>query len=143
MRGREPGGLPETAAWFTIGGGVDPGETLEAAARREILEETGFTAVELGPIVWLRERPGQLATGEKVLFKQHFLVAYCHGGEPSREGWADYEVELIDDIRWWTLAEMAATRERIYPAGIVDLLPAVAAGDYPPEPLVLTYPEPP
>lgn len=138
MRGRFRGGTPESSAWFTVGGGVDPGETLEEAARREIAEETGFTDVELGPVVWLQDRPGTLHTGEKVLFKESFLVARCAGGEPCRDGWADYETDLTDDMRWWSLDEIAASAERIYPERFVELVPAVASGDYPETPLVLT-----
>jgi 8-oxo-dGTP pyrophosphatase MutT (NUDIX family) len=142
MRGRLPGRPPETAAWFTVGGGVDPGETLVEAALREIAEETGFTGVELGPVVWLREGVGALNTGEKVLFKESYLVARCAGGEPCRDGWADYETDLIDDIRWWSFEEMAVATARIYPERLVELLPPVAAGDYPAEPLVITVAKP-
>lgn len=138
MLGRLPGRPPESASWFTVGGGFDPGETLEQAARREIAEETGFTEVELGPVVWLREGVGILTDGERVIFKEHYVVARCAGGEPSREGWADYETELIDDIRWWTLEEVATAQVRIYPERFIELLPPIAAGDYPPEPLVIT-----
>lgn len=138
MRGRLPGKPPETAAWFTVGGGVDPGETLAEAALREIAEETGFTEVELGPVVWLREGIGRLNSGEKVVFKESYVVARCRGGEPCRDGWADYETELIDDIRWWTLEEIARTAGPIYPERLAELLPAIAAGDYPAEPVVIT-----
>src|SRR5581483_2820535 len=39
--------------WFTPGGGLDPGETFEQAAVRELWEETGIVA-PLGPCVWRR-----------------------------------------------------------------------------------------
>ena len=42
-------------------------------------------------------------------------VAFCSGGEPSREGWEDYETDLIDDIRWWALEESVVTADRVYP----------------------------
>lgn len=39
-------GAPEPHCWQFPQGGVDPGEDLEAAARRELLEETGVTSIE-------------------------------------------------------------------------------------------------
>lgn len=34
---------PDNQFWFTIGGAVEPGETLREAAARELLEEAGIT----------------------------------------------------------------------------------------------------
>lgn len=138
MKGRMASGRDRPGAWFTVGGGVDPGETLEACALREIAEETGFTAIDLGPPVWRREGQGVLHDGEAVIFKETYFVARCAGEEPVRDGWADYERDLIDDIRWWTLADLAACTDAIYPERMLELLPEVAAGLYPDAPMEIT-----
>jgi 8-oxo-dGTP pyrophosphatase MutT (NUDIX family) len=53
LRVERPYGLPY-AAWLTPGGGLEPGESHEEAALRELREETGISGVELGPWVWER-----------------------------------------------------------------------------------------
>jgi len=134
MKGRLPSGPSLPAAWFTVGGGAEPGESVLEAAAREIREETGFTDAELGPVVWRREGPHHLASGERVLFKEHYVVARCAGGEPSRAGWDEVERALVDDIRWWALADLRACEEMVHPIGLADLLPDILAGRYPSEP---------
>jgi 8-oxo-dGTP pyrophosphatase MutT (NUDIX family) len=134
MKGRLPSGPNAPAAWFTVGGGAEPGETVLEAAAREIREETGFTDAELGPVVWRREGPLHLANGELVLFKEHYVVARCAGGEPSRDGWDAMERALVEDIRWWTLADLTICPEVVHPIGLTDLLPDILAGRYPATP---------
>jgi putative (di)nucleoside polyphosphate hydrolase len=53
-------------AWQMPQGGIDPGESLEAAARRELHEETNVTSVELlaeAPEWFSYDVPEELATG--------------------------------------------------------------------------------
>jgi len=137
MKGRlftDPG---RTGEWFTIGGGVEAGESLAEAAAREIREESGINDFELGPVIWRRDLTLRDRHGEPVVFKEHYLVARCEGAEPDRAGWNAVERALVDDIRWWTPVELAATAEPVHPKGLAERLADILAGRYPPVPVVL------
>jgi len=138
MNGSLPVGPRGRPAWFTVGGGAEPGETVEEAAAREIVEETGFLDFELGPVVWRREGALPLL-GETVWMDEHYLLARTPGGDPVRHGWQADERALIDDIRWWTLAELSATDEPVFPPGLADLLPDILAGKLPDPPRVIAW----
>ena len=115
MKGRLPSDPAAPGVWFTVGGGLEPGETVAQAARREILEETGFAEVRLGPVLWTGEQVHHDRKGRPVVIKETYLVAICQGGEPSRDAWQALEREFVDDIRWWTSAELAASNEPVFP----------------------------
>jgi len=137
MKGRLPGNPERDAAWFTVGGGVEPGESWLDAAAREILEETGITEFELGPIVWARS--GVLNIPDPRLFQERYIVARCAVCEPHRGGWEALEHELIDEMRWWTLADLRATSEAVFPGGLAERLPEILAGRYPAEPQLIPW----
>ena len=137
MNGRLPGNADRDGAWFTVGGGLEPGETWLEAAAREIVEETGSTDFALGPIVWSRQ--GVLNIPHPVLFDERYVLARCEGGALSRAGWQALEHELIDDLRWWTHAELVATADRVFPGGLAERLPGILAGVYPAEPVAIPW----
>ena len=137
MRGRLPGDPHAPRVWFTIGGGMEPGETVLEAATREIVEETGLTDARLGPVVWTGEAMLHDRKRRPVHFFESFVVAWTGGGPLSREGWQALEREFVDDMRWWTLAELMATPETVYPEGLAERLPDVLAGRFPAKPLVI------
>src|ERR1700712_460252 len=60
--------------WIAPGGGLLPGESAEAGLRREILEETGQSGIEVGPLVW--QRQFDIATPKQTIRQDelYFLV---------------------------------------------------------------------
>ncbi len=127
MKGRLPSDRAAPGAWFTLGGGVEAGESLARAAAREVVEETGFKDAVIGEVAWQGEQILHDREGRPVLFKESYLLARCGGGEPSRAGWQALEREFVDDIRWWTLDELAACAEPVFPPGLVEKLKQLAA----------------
>jgi len=143
MKGRLPGRPDGPAFWYSIGGGVEEGESVPQAAAREIVEETGLTDAVLGPTVWRDEVILHDADGEERLFRQYYVVARTDGGVPSRDGWLPHEHLLTDDMRWWTLGELQLTEDTVYPIGMAVLLADVLAGRIAPEPLLVCTPDGP
>jgi 8-oxo-dGTP pyrophosphatase MutT (NUDIX family) len=130
MKGRLPSNPRAPGAWFTVGGGVEPGESLIEAARREIREETGFTDARVGPVLWTGEQIHHDRKGRPVRVREAFMAARCAGGEPARQGWQALELAFVDDIRWWTLDELVACAEPIFPPDLRERLADIMARPY-------------
>jgi acetyl-CoA carboxylase carboxyl transferase subunit beta len=86
---------PEAGRWSVPGGKVEPGETFEAAAAREVLEETGVTVRidrELGAL--------DRSDGRGGTYEIHDFAATWVSGEPAA-------ADDAADARWFTAAEVA------------------------------------
>jgi 8-oxo-dGTP pyrophosphatase MutT (NUDIX family) len=131
MKGRLPSDPSAPGAWFTVGGGVEAGETLAQAAIREIREETGFTVGAVGPVLWEGEQIHHDRKGRPVLVRERFMIARCAGGDPACDGWQALEREFVDDIRWWTQADLARCAEPVFPRDLAARLASVLASGSP------------
>lgn len=122
VHGRDPARPDQPSWWITVGGGRDPGESDQDAARREVLEETGLRLGDLGDIVMTRVVEFEF---EGEWYQQH-EVFYLVRLEPDQaldtSGWNDLERRALSELRWWTLEELAGTDQTIYPEGLLELL---------------------
>jgi 8-oxo-dGTP pyrophosphatase MutT (NUDIX family) len=130
--------VPETGFtwWGTPGGGIHPGETPEAAALREVREETGLRDLTLGPCVWLRETRFTFQ-GRSYHQRERIYAAQVDAFEPHPDGLEDVEAGMLRDLRWWTADEIERSSDLFGPRNLASLLRQLLTEGYPPEPLEL------
>lgn len=107
--------------WLSPGGGIEPGETDEEAARRELLEETGFVATSLGEPVGRTEIRVPRGNGDVGIVPATYFAFRAESFEPSNAGWTVEEHDDVLAFRWWSLDELESTREPVQPDGFVTL----------------------
>lgn len=114
--------------WFTPGGALEPGESYEQAAHRELREETGISNVTLGPWVWSRRHIFGMA-GVRYDSIERFFIVRTNVVQLDFSGLQAIEREVIREHRWWSAAEiLAATHELFVPRRMGSLLVPLLAG---------------
>jgi 8-oxo-dGTP pyrophosphatase MutT (NUDIX family) len=129
---------PDTgvAFWAPVGGGIDAGETAAEAAVREVAEETGLRAVELGPECFHREIRFTWR-GVRVHQQERWFVARVDHFDVAADGWTAEEREDIRDVRWFTAHELSVVPEPLVPRDLASVFATLLADGPPEAPVML------
>ena len=120
--------------WVPPGGGLDPGESYEAGALRELYEETGVVLEAMGPCVW--ERRTEFFGLDQ--YERYFFARVEHAAVITDGNVDAAELALILEHRWWSLPEIEAATDQVFvPRALARLLAPLLAGDIPEEPIVV------
>ena len=115
------------AFWYPPGGRIEEGETPEQAARRELLEEIGMDT-EVGPLA-LRCRARFTYRGRAYDQDEWHFIARANRPEELTGRRGDNEAAAVAAHRWWSLADLEASRDAIFPEGLTEVLQALARGE--------------
>jgi 8-oxo-dGTP pyrophosphatase MutT (NUDIX family) len=139
MRGFDPA-VPGPRFWFTVGGGLEPGESPAAGAVRELHEETGLVLPESALV-------GPLHSDHTAFAFDHWWIEQSNDFYAARvDTWAAapaaleaIEVATVDAWQWWTLDQLRAHAqgrphdgpglpgEAVYPPDLPGLLETALA----------------
>jgi 8-oxo-dGTP pyrophosphatase MutT (NUDIX family) len=120
--------------WITPGGGLLAGESHPEGALRELEEEVGLRGAHLGPCVWLRDHV--LQWGERTIRqRERFYLVRVTEHAVDRSANDEQELQVIEEIRWWSLAEIETSAEDFSPRAMATFLKPLLAGMIPDHPL--------
>ena len=121
-----PGDRPPL--WCTPGGAVDPGESYEQAARRELWEEVGLD-IDCGPQVAQRTAEFLTFEGVEVIADERYFRVQVDAHEVRAGALTALEQRVLAGSRWFAVEELADWPETIYPADLSALLAATERHD--------------
>jgi 8-oxo-dGTP pyrophosphatase MutT (NUDIX family) len=123
FRGYDPARPDLGSWWFTVGGGVDEGESVREAAARELLEETGLALAPesfSGPLY--REYAEFSIAGTDYFQDNEFYAVRVTHHDVDISRFTELETTFVVEHRWWSKEELRTTSDTVYPECLPDLL---------------------
>jgi 8-oxo-dGTP pyrophosphatase MutT (NUDIX family) len=138
LSGRDPAVPGAALFWFLPGGGAKEGETVEAAAVRELYEEVGAVLAEadLGRPAWQR-RARFCFDGRLFEQDERFWVVRTRHFAPRATRLTEMEARMGIGARWWALADLERSPDQVFPPQLPGLLAHWLAHGPPDSPLAI------
>lgn len=107
--------------WAMPGGGLEPGESFEQAATRELGEETGWTDLAAERLLCTWEH-NFTRFGEALTQYEQIFIAFGPLRDPVGDLTESHQSDEILEWRWWSLPEIASTDELMWPPTLGELI---------------------
>ncbi len=134
-------GQPERGhCWILPGGGVERRETLAQTAARELYEEVGLRVAPAALGATVAYAGGYADLGWRAGEFRDDLFWYrvdAHTVDPS--GLTRLEQDMVTGYHWWSLADLAASTDAVYPLRLAELFADLLAGRVPAPPRRLPW----
>jgi 8-oxo-dGTP diphosphatase len=107
--------------WCTPGGALDPGESYEAAARRELFEETGIDA-DPGAEIMRRVVDFVSIEGVAVTADERYFLVETETEAISTTGYTELEQRVMQEWRWFSSEDLRVLDEAFFPAELSEII---------------------